>query len=137
MFPLPCIHRTCSRFPHLCTRALLGFLPVSNQSAPKAQVVIPTPQLELILFSYRSAVLPVLQVHHSSYCAPRFRVEVLLAPFPGEIVARLVNLAQTSQSCLGETNRDSPKPVCAKGRPGDPLKFLSERTSRPGERGLA
>jgi len=55
----------------------------------------------------------------------------------GETVARPVNLAQAGQSRLGETNRDSPKPVCAKGRPGDPLKFLSEQTSRPGERGLA
>ncbi|QCE13704.1 hypothetical protein DEO72_LG11g700 [Vigna unguiculata] len=55
----------------------------------------------------------------------------------GEIVARSVNLAQASQSRLGETNGDSPKPVCARGRPGDPLKFLSERASRPGERGLA
>ncbi|QCD90156.1 hypothetical protein DEO72_LG4g1110 [Vigna unguiculata] len=54
----------------------------------------------------------------------------------GEIVARPVNLAQASQSRLGETNRDSPKPVCARGRPGDPLKFLSERASRPGERGM-
>ena len=55
----------------------------------------------------------------------------------GETVAIPVNLAQASQSRLGETNRDSPKPVCAKGHPGDPLKFLSEQTSRPGERGLA
>jgi len=55
----------------------------------------------------------------------------------GETVARPVNFAQASQSRLGETNRDSPKPVCAKGRPGGPLKFLSEQTSRPGERGLA
>ncbi|QCD78057.1 hypothetical protein DEO72_LG1g1686 [Vigna unguiculata] len=53
----------------------------------------------------------------------------------GEIVARPVNLTQASQSRLGETNGDSPKPVCAKGRPGDPIKFLSEQTSRPGERG--
>jgi len=55
----------------------------------------------------------------------------------GETVARPVNLAQASQSRLGETNRDLPKPVCAKGRPSDPLKILSEQTSRPGERGLA
>jgi len=33
----------------------------------------------------------------------------------GETVAIPVNLAQASQSRLGETNRDSPKPVCAKG----------------------
>jgi len=55
----------------------------------------------------------------------------------GKTVARPVNLAQASQSRLGETNRDSLKPVCAKGRPGNPLRFLSEQTSRPGERGLA
>ncbi|QCE11190.1 hypothetical protein DEO72_LG10g2423 [Vigna unguiculata] len=53
----------------------------------------------------------------------------------GKTVARPVNLAQASQSRLGETNRDSLKPVCAKGRPGNPLRFLSEQTSRPGERG--
>jgi len=38
-------------------------------------------------------------------------------------VARPANLAQASQSRLGEMNRDSPKPVCTKGRPGDPLNF--------------
>jgi len=41
----------------------------------------------------------------------------------GETVARPVNLAQASQSRLGETNRDSPKLVCTRGRSGDPLKF--------------
>jgi len=55
----------------------------------------------------------------------------------GETVARPVNLAQASQSRLGETNGGSPKPVCTRGRLGDPLKFLSERASCPGERGLA
>jgi len=40
-----------------------------------------------------------------------------------ETVARLDNLAQASQSRLGETNKDLPKPYCAKGRPGDPLNF--------------
>jgi len=53
------------------------------------------------------------------------------------IVARLVNLAQASQSRLGDMNRDSPSTFCAKGRPGDQLGFLSERAPRPGERGLA
>ncbi|QCD98995.1 hypothetical protein DEO72_LG7g274 [Vigna unguiculata] len=38
---------------------------------------------------------------------------------------------------LGETNRGSPRPVYASGRPGDPLLILSERAFRPGERGLA
>ena len=33
------------------------------------------------VFSYCSAVPPVLQVHHSSGCAPRSRVKVLLALF--------------------------------------------------------
>ena len=54
-----------------------------------------------------------------------------------KIVARLANLAQASQSCLGEMNRGSPKPYYARGRPGDPLIILSERASRPSERGLA
>ncbi|QCD87373.1 hypothetical protein DEO72_LG3g1907 [Vigna unguiculata] len=52
-------------------------------------------------------------------------------------VARPANLAQASQSRLGEMNRDSPKPYYARGRPGDPLIILNERASRPGERGLA
>ncbi|QCD86897.1 hypothetical protein DEO72_LG3g1426 [Vigna unguiculata] len=43
----------------------------------------------------------------------------------GETVARPVNLAQASQTRLGETNGDSPKPVCTRGRPGDPLSFLA------------
>jgi len=38
-------------------------------------------------------------------------------------VARPDNLAQASQSRLGGTNRDSSKPFCAKGRPGDLLNF--------------
>jgi len=54
-----------------------------------------------------------------------------------ETVARPVNLTQASQSRLGETNRDSPKPVCARGRSDDPLKILSEQASCPGERALA
>ncbi|QCD92859.1 hypothetical protein DEO72_LG5g928 [Vigna unguiculata] len=70
----------------------------------------------------------------SNCCAPGSSVETSTT---GETVAIPVNLAQASQSRLGETNRDSPKPVCAKGRPGDPLKFLNEQTSCPGERGLA
>jgi len=36
-------------------------------------------------------------------------------------MARPDNLAQVSQSRLGETNRDSPKPFYAKGRPGEIL----------------
>jgi len=54
----------------------------------------------------------------------------------GETVARPVNLAQAGQSRLGETNGGSPRPVYASGHPGDPLFFLSEQASRPGERGL-
>jgi len=54
-----------------------------------------------------------------------------------ETVARPVNLAQAGQSRLGKTNRGSPRPAYASGRPGDPLFILSERASRPGERGLA
>jgi len=52
-------------------------------------------------------------------------------------VARPVNLAQASQSRLGEMNRGLAHKICAKGRPGDLLYFLSERTPRPDERGLA
>jgi len=55
----------------------------------------------------------------------------------GESGARVVNLAQASQARLSESDEGSPKPQCVKGRPGDPLKFLSERTPRLGERGLA
>jgi len=54
----------------------------------------------------------------------------------GETVARRVNLAQAGQARLGETNRGSPRPVYASGRPGDPLLILSERASRLSERGL-
>jgi len=52
-------------------------------------------------------------------------------------MARHVNLAQASQSRLGETNRDLPRLACARGRSGDPLKNLSEQVTCPGERGLA
>jgi len=40
-----------------------------------------------------------------------------------KIVARPDNLAQASQSRLGEMNRDSPKPFYAKGHSGDQLNF--------------
>ena len=39
-------------------------------------------------------------------------------------VARPANLAQASQSRLGEMDRDSPKPFYVKGHPGDQLIFL-------------
>jgi len=55
----------------------------------------------------------------------------------GELVARPVNLAQASQSRLGETIRDSPKLLLRERSPRRPAQILSERTSRPGERGLA
>ncbi|QCD92135.1 hypothetical protein DEO72_LG5g196 [Vigna unguiculata] len=48
-------------------------------------------------------------------------------PVADETVARPVNLAQASQSRLSETNRNSPKPVCARGRSGDPLKLWASR----------
>jgi len=48
-----------------------------------------------------------------------------------------VNLAQASQSRLGEMNRELAHDFCATSRPGDQLDFLSERASRLGERGLA
>ena len=59
------------------------------------------------------------------------------ATVPGKPVARPVNLAQASQSRLGEMNRELAQDFCAKGRPGDQLSFLSEQASRPGKRGLA
>jgi len=43
-------------------------------------------------------------------------------------VARPANLAQVSQSRLGKTNRDSPKPFCAKRSPRRPA-LLFERVS--------
>ncbi|QCE14879.1 hypothetical protein DEO72_LG11g1885 [Vigna unguiculata] len=45
-------------------------------------------------------------------------------------MARPANLAQASQSPLGEMDKDSPKPYYAKGRPSDQLIILSERVSR-------
>jgi len=52
-----------------------------------------------------------------------------------ETVARPDNLTQASQSHLGETNRDSPKPYCAKGRPGDPLNFFERANISPRREG--
>jgi len=52
-------------------------------------------------------------------------------------VARPVNLAQASQSRLGEMNRELAQDFCVKGRPGDQLGFLSEQASCPSERVLA
>ncbi|QCD93331.1 hypothetical protein DEO72_LG5g1404 [Vigna unguiculata] len=43
-------------------------------------------------------------------------------------MARPANLAQASQSRLGEMSRDSPKSYYARGRPGDPL-IIFERAS--------
>jgi len=52
-------------------------------------------------------------------------------------VARPANLAQASQSRLGEIDKDSPKPYCAKGRPGDSLNFLGRANISPRREGLA
>jgi len=52
-------------------------------------------------------------------------------------VAEFDKLAQASLSRLGESYRGSPKYLFAKGRLGDPLYVLGERTSRLGEEGLA
>jgi len=54
-----------------------------------------------------------------------------------KIVARPANLAQASQSRLGEIDRDSSKPLLRERLPRRPAQFLSEQVSRPGERGLA
>ena len=45
--------------------------------------------------------------------------------------------AQANLSRLGESYRGSLKYFLARGRPGDPLYVLGERTTRPCERGLA
>ena len=42
---------------------------------------------------------------------------------PDEPVTRPVNLAQASQSRLGEMNRELAQSFCAKGRLGDQLDF--------------
>ena len=52
-------------------------------------------------------------------------------------VAESDRLAQANLSRLGESYRDSPKCFFAKGRPGDPLYVLGERTSRLSEESLA
>jgi len=44
----------------------------------------------------------------------------------GESRARTDNLAQASRIRLSEPDEGSPKPLCAKGRPGDLLELLSE-----------
>ncbi|QCD89297.1 hypothetical protein DEO72_LG4g241 [Vigna unguiculata] len=85
----------------------------------------------------------LLHVSHSSAHAPYFHGTILLivcmSERPASLIsrARAVNLAQASRTRLSESGEGSPKPVCTKGRPGDPLKFFSERTTRPSERGLA
>jgi len=48
-------------------------------------------------------------------------------------VARTVKLAQAGMSRLCEIRRGSPKYLSTNGRPGEPLFFLSEQTSRLGE----
>jgi len=52
-------------------------------------------------------------------------------------VTKSVKLAQASLPRLGEINRDLPMYFSTKGRLGNPLYFLGERTSRLGEEGLA
>ena len=53
------------------------------------------------------------------------------------IVAKSVKLAYASLPRLGEINKDSPVYFSTKGRLGDPLYFLGERTSCLGEEDLA
>jgi len=52
-------------------------------------------------------------------------------------VAKSVKLAYASLPRLGEINKDSPVYFSTKGRLGDPLYFLGERTSCLGEEDLA
>jgi len=51
-------------------------------------------------------------------------------------VVRPTNLAQASQSRLGDMDKDSPKPSLRERSLKRPTQLLSERVSRPGERGL-
>jgi len=53
-----------------------------------------------------------------------------------KIVARPDNLAQASQSRLSEMDRDSPRPLVRERSLRRPTQLLSERMSRPSERGL-
>jgi len=55
----------------------------------------------------------------------------------GEAVARPVGVAQARQSRLGETIRGSPRSVMRVVAQATRSLFLSERASRPGEKGLA
>jgi len=50
-------------------------------------------------------------------------------------VARPANLAQASQSHLGEMGRGSPKPFYARGRPGDPLSIFERASVSPRREG--
>ncbi|QCE06720.1 hypothetical protein DEO72_LG9g1734 [Vigna unguiculata] len=103
----------------------------------------PSQTLTLLIYRKQKAhFLELLLLLPSSARVPTFRftfslVIVLLTDCCRKTVARPTNLAQVSQSRLGEMSRDSSKPYFARGRPGDPLIILSERVSRPGERGLA
>jgi len=52
-------------------------------------------------------------------------------------VARSDNLAQASQSRLGEIGRGSPRPFSREGSLRRPTQFLTERASRSGEERIA
>ncbi|QCD85553.1 hypothetical protein DEO72_LG3g72 [Vigna unguiculata] len=81
-------------------------------------------------------MVPVVTVES---CTSIFQVREArtLCLFGVKTVAGTDKLAQASWSRLGETNRGSPKPFFHEWSPRRPTVILSERASRPGERGLA
>ena len=83
------------------------------------------------------SLLLIVWVNHSFWCVGYFAwlAGVKKIVVASETVARPDNLAQASQSRLGETNRDSPKPYCMKGRPGDPLNFFERANISPTREG--
>ncbi|QCE05256.1 hypothetical protein DEO72_LG9g259 [Vigna unguiculata] len=74
-------------------------------------------------------------------CVPLFRVKLVSGCFASLFQVRTVadtdSLAQASLTRPGEMCRGSPRAFCASGRSGNQGVFLSEHTTRPGERGLA
>ncbi|QCE15183.1 hypothetical protein DEO72_LG11g2192 [Vigna unguiculata] len=79
--------------------------------------------LELLLLP-SSARVPKFLKFTFSLAIVLLTVEVPYEPISRKTVARPANLAQASQSRLGEMDRDSPKPFYVKGHPGDQLIFL-------------
>ncbi|QCD83956.1 hypothetical protein DEO72_LG2g4305 [Vigna unguiculata] len=103
------------------TRALLGFLPKSLELAPNQFLL----HFQLLVRS-RAAVL----LGHAS--------NALYEPiFQWGTVARPVNLAQASQSRLGEMKQGASLRPLHEKSPRRLAQLLSEQATRPGERDLA